>query len=153
MDPIGEGINGFAVAYLAFWLIVAWFSAYAKHTRETTQMLNDKLAPELPKGVSVQLSPPWYARLGVVENILTLSVLGYGLVILEWQWTLGGFGLFLLVLLPLATQFLTPHPGSWHYVKILRRRLQIRMAESAQENDREQAQIYRIALQRIDQGL
>ena len=153
MESTIGGINEAAVAYLIFWLIVAWFSAYAKHTRETTQMIDHKLAPELPRGVSLHLRPPWYARLGIVENILVLSVLGYGLAILEWRWILGGFGLFLFVLLPVATQFLTPHPGSWHYIKILRRRLQIRMAESEQEGDQERVQIYRIALQRVDQGL
>ncbi|SCZ55572.1 hypothetical protein [Thiohalomonas denitrificans] len=153
MNPFGGAINGFAVAYLAFWLIVAWFSAYAKHTRETARILDYKLSPELPKGVSLHLRAPWYARLGIVENILTVSVLGYGLAVLDWRWVLGGFGFFLLILLPAATQLLTPHPGSWHYVKILRQGLRNQMAESEQKGDQERAQVYRIALQRIDQGL
>lgn len=152
MDQVA-GVNEAVIVYLVFWLLVAWFSAYAKHTRETAVLVEHKLAPELPRGISLHLRAPWYARFGAVENVLVLAVLGYGLALLAWFWILIGFGLFLFILLPFAERYLTPHPGAWHYINVLRRRLQIRLAQSEEAGNREQAQIYRIALQRVDQGL
>lgn len=147
------GFDAAVVVYLILWLLIAWFSAYSRHLRQTVRLVSRKLNPEMPSGVRLDLTPPWFVRYGAVENLLMLAGLAYGLAFLGWPWILIGFGLFLFLLLPLSSRFLTPHPGAWHYLRQVRRLLQIGLAESEQGGNRERAQLYRIALERVDKGL
>lgn len=140
------------VMYFVFWVLAGWFSGYSRHARETAITVRDKLAAKLPSGHSVELPPPWFARYGWLENLLVLAGLALGMALLSWFWVLLGFALFLFVLLPLTAR-LTPPPGAWHYLKSLRRSLQLRLADSEQAGDRTRAELYRIALERLDKGL
>jgi hypothetical protein len=154
MDPtntIGP-FDAAVVVYIAFWVLTALFSAYGRHARQTAVTVQEKLAAKLPSGVSVNLPPPWFARYGWLENLLVVAGLGLGMALLHWFWVLAGFALFLFALLPAAAR-VTPHAGAWHYLKPLRRSLQLRLADSEQAGDRMQAEVYRIALERLDKGL
>lgn len=147
------GIDAAATVYLVYWFFAAWVAAYARHMRATVLLVKRKLESELPAGVKLDLPPPWYARYGFVENLLVLVGLSYGLALLDWPWILAGFALFLFLFLPIGSHLLTPHPGTWHYIRQIRRRMLAAMADSEQKGERERAQVFRIALERVDKGL
>ncbi len=154
MEPTSTGAAAGAVAiYLIYWFAVAWFSGYARHLRETVALVKRRLDPEMPSGVHLHLPQPWFVRYGALENLLVLLGLAYGMTLLRWPWILGGFAVFLFVFLPLCERLLTPYPGTWHYLRKVRRLLQMYKAQSEQEGRRERAELYRIALDRVDKGL